>query len=251
MADRRVRRLPVARHVETTLFKTFTATRLANLAGFVAYMALGIWTFLQVREISLFLLPTFLHELFIAVAFLIRDPARAGAPSMTARLTAYSGTFLVVLFFPIASRWDPSWLTVNAVLQLRAAGVLSWLVGAVLVLTGVWTLRRAFSIEPQARRLVTTGPYRYARHPIYALYFLQYAGLWLIFPTAALACVLAVWAGLMFARMHFEECVLMAAFPEYAAYQERVGRFAPRLRRRALPISTRPSTLEEPMANHA
>jgi protein-S-isoprenylcysteine O-methyltransferase Ste14 len=228
-----------------------TANRLVNLAGFFVFVSLGIWTFLRVPNVSVFLLPTYLHELFIAIAFLIRDPARAGAPSVTSRLAAYAGTFMLILFFPVASNWNSSWLTANRVLQYRAVGAVIWLVGAVLSLAGVWALRRSFSIEPQARRLVTSGPYRYARHPIYALYFLQYGGLWLIYPTPQLGCVLVTWAGLMFARMHFEERVLMAAFPEYAAYKERVGRFAPRLRRRTLTISSRPSRLDEPVANRA
>lgn len=228
-----------------------TTNRLANLAGFLVFVSLGIWTFLRVPDVSVFLLPTYLHELFVAVAFLIRDPARVGAPSLRSRLTAYAGTFMLVLFFPIARGWNGSWLTLNPVLQFRAVGVLLWLVGAVLALSGVWALRHSFSIEPQARRLVTSGPYRYARHPIYAFYFLQYSGLWLIYPTAALACVLVAWVALMSARMHFEERVLITAFPEYASYKARVGAFAPRLRARAARQPAASPTVSEPAANHA
>jgi protein-S-isoprenylcysteine O-methyltransferase Ste14 len=41
--------------------------------------------------------------------------------------------------------------------------------------------------------------------------------------------VLAVWAALVRHRVGYEEQVLAQAFPEYAAYRERVGAFGPRL----------------------
>jgi protein-S-isoprenylcysteine O-methyltransferase Ste14 len=44
-----------------------------------------------------------------------------------------------------------------------------WTMTAATALTiwGMWTLRRAFSITVEARQLVTGGPYRWIRHPIY------------------------------------------------------------------------------------
>jgi protein-S-isoprenylcysteine O-methyltransferase Ste14 len=36
-----------------------------------------------------------------------------------------------------------------------------------LTLWGIWTLRRSFSITVEVRTLVTNGPYRWLRHPIY------------------------------------------------------------------------------------
>ncbi len=229
-----------------------SSERLSNYAGCATFVFLGVWTFVRMPAVSFFLLPTFLHELFVAIAFLVRDPVRAGAPSIASRITAYAGTFMLVLFFQFARSWNASWLTMNALLEVRAIGILLWLVGAGLSLAAVWSLRHSFSIEPEARRLVTSGPYGYARHPIYALYFLQYAGLWLIYPTGALAAVLGAWFALTFARMHFEERVLAAAFPEYASYQARVGRFAPRLRRRAAAHAPADGPVgREPVAHHA
>jgi protein-S-isoprenylcysteine O-methyltransferase Ste14 len=190
-----------------------------------------MWTFIRVPSVSIFLLPTFAHELFVAISFLVREPARRGAPNLASRLAAYGGTFMLLVFFNVARAWDRAWLEVNPVIEVRAAGALLWVVGAIFVLAGVWALRRSFSIEPEARSLVTSGLYRYARHPIYAFYFVQYFGLLLIYPTTAFGSVLVLWAGLMVARMHFEERVLAATFPEYAEYKARVGAFAPRLRR--------------------
>jgi protein-S-isoprenylcysteine O-methyltransferase Ste14 len=46
--------------------------------------------------------------------------------------------------------------------------VFYWMTAATsLTLWGIWTLRRSFSITVEARALVTNGPYRWLRHPIY------------------------------------------------------------------------------------
>lgn len=75
--------------------------------------------------------------------------------------------------------------------------------------------------------LVTRGPYRYWRHPIYAsiLYF-AWAGQ--IEKPAALPLALAgvVTLGL-FARMLIEERFLRETYPEYAEYAKRAKRFIP------------------------
>jgi protein-S-isoprenylcysteine O-methyltransferase Ste14 len=108
-------------------------------------------------------------------------------------------------------------------------GIAVWLAGALLALWPLWQLRRAFSVEPQARELVTSGPYRFARHPIYAAYVLVNCGLWLRHPTLPFGTVLAIWLALLAVRIRYEERVLEGVFPEYAAYRARVGALGPRL----------------------
>lgn len=99
---------------------------------------------------------------------------------------------------------------------------------------GVWTLFHNrlgnFNIhpEPKARgKLVTGGPYRYVRNPMYsalllfaAAEVLAYADLWKIACWIALALVL-------FAKALLEERALRALFPGYLAYAKRVRRFIP------------------------
>lgn len=75
--------------------------------------------------------------------------------------------------------------------------------------------------------LVTTGPYRYWRHPIYAsvIYFV-WAGQ--VEAPALLPLVLAsvVTVGL-FARMLIEERFLVQAYPEYRDYAKKAKRLVP------------------------
>ena len=203
--------------------------RLSDLIGFCFFAAVAVWTVLQIPTLSVWLLPTFAHELFCAVAFLIRDRARATAPSPMSRVAAYSGTLVIVVFMHVARLWKPEWLARTTSPGAASAGVVLWLAGSIVVAVSIWWLRRAFSIEPEARRMITSGPYRFARHPIYSGYGLQYVGLWMNYPSPALAVVLMVWVCLTLARIRFEERVLSTAFPEYVRYRQAVGALGPRL----------------------
>jgi len=81
--------------------------------------------------------------------------------------------------------------------------------------------------NPTAGGLVTTGPYKYIRHPIYAaiLYFF-WAGI------AAHASAVTVAAGLLVTamtavRMVAEEKLLVRTYPEYEGYSRTTKRAVP------------------------
>jgi len=207
----------------------FADDRWSDLVGFIFFSALAVWTVAEVPTLSVWLLPTFAHELFSAIAFVIRDRARATAPSLTARATAYGGTLVIVAFVHVSRLWRPEWLSRTTSVEAATVGTVLWLVGSLVVVVSIWWLRHAFSIEPEARRIVTSGPYRFARHPIYSGYALQYIGLSLNYPTAALALVMVAWVCFTLARIRFEERVLSQAFPEYIDYKQTVGALGPRL----------------------
>jgi protein-S-isoprenylcysteine O-methyltransferase Ste14 len=94
----------------------------------------------------------------------------------------------------------------------------------------IWALvylRRSFSILPEARRLVTQGPYSLSRHPLYLGECVAAVGL-LVTSAGPTAIALAVAAlGVQLLRMRWEESVLTRQFPEYGAYARRVPRYLP------------------------
>jgi protein-S-isoprenylcysteine O-methyltransferase Ste14 len=84
--------------------------------------------------------------------------------------------------------------------------------------------------NPTAGGLVTAGPYRYWRHPIYAaILLLVWSGVLSQGTMPSIfALVLALLATAMTAvRIQAEEQLLRASMPEYAAYASRTKRLVP------------------------
>jgi protein-S-isoprenylcysteine O-methyltransferase Ste14 len=97
------------------------------------------------------------------------------------------------------------------------------------VLWSALALGRCFGVLPEVRGLVTAGPYRLVRHPVYLGELTAAAGLTLAAPTSWNAGVLAAFVIAQAVRMRLEERALADAFPEYRAYAARTPRLVPRL----------------------
>ena len=101
------------------------------------------------------------------------------------------------------------------------------LAGTVLAFWSAWYLGASFSLLPQARQLVTTGPYRYVRHPIYLGGLLITVGeIWLRFSPLVVALNL-IFVAAQIVRLRYEEQILDRAFPEYREYRARTSALIP------------------------
>jgi protein-S-isoprenylcysteine O-methyltransferase Ste14 len=133
-------------------------------------------------------------------------------------------------FTLLAANFDLSLLLLPKVQLPPAEATLS----AILLLAGtissifvLHALGKSFAIFPQARMLVTEGPYHFIRHPLYVTEEISALGLSLQFVQPwGLLVALASFL-LQFPRMRYEEMVLSRAFPEYPAYARRTPRFLP------------------------
>jgi protein-S-isoprenylcysteine O-methyltransferase Ste14 len=156
----------------------------------------------------------------LVVLYSTRLPARGTDHRLAVIFIAFTGTFSAIgaSFLPGGVRRE--WLVLPA--DLLATFGLAYSVW------GLAYLRRSFSIIPEARRLVTGGPYALSRHPVYLGEVIGAIGInlatagWL----GAFAVAYFIFCELL--RMRWEERVLANAFPnEYPAYARRVPRYAP------------------------
>jgi protein-S-isoprenylcysteine O-methyltransferase Ste14 len=193
---------------------------------FLARYLLSVWDGLHsVRQPSdyLFVIQQCLalaYFTMLVVLYSTRLPARGTDHRLAVVLIAFTGTFSAIgaSFLPGGGRHE--WLVLPADIIATA--------GLAYAVWGLAYLRRSFSIIPEARRLVTGGPYAFSRHPVYLGEIVAAVGVNLA--TGGLASALAV---LYFVicevlRMRWEEGVLARAFPDdYPAYARRVPRYAP------------------------
>ena len=153
------------------------------------------------------------------ILFLIRVLPIETASGLVPRVAAFVGANLALVFLAL-----PRVVLSPAVEALSTAIVLF---GTLACVVTAFSLGRAFSILPQARRFVASGPYRLVRHPLYLAEQVATWGLMIQFeqPWAALLA-LAILAA-QFPCMYYEEQVLKKAFPAYSEYAARTKRFIP------------------------
>jgi protein-S-isoprenylcysteine O-methyltransferase Ste14 len=193
---------------------------------FLARQLLFLWDGLHsVRQPSdyLFVLQQLLalaYFTMLVVLYSTRLPKRGTDHRAAVVFIAFTGTFSAIAapFLPGGGRREGLVL----VADLLATFGLAYSVW------GLAYLRRSFSIIPEARRLVTGGPYSLSRHPVYLGEIVAAIGINLATAgwPGALAVVYFISCELL--RIRWEEGVLARAFPsDYPAYAGRVARYLP------------------------
>jgi len=164
----------------------------------------------------------------------IKHPAFAGG-----RVWVLIPLRLLLIVLLVSCFLDPSWMHwahMGLPEAARWAGVGGGAIGCVLM----WWMFHHLGLnvtpvaDPRAgATLVTTGPYRFIRHPLYSFATLCLLGIgmavdnvvFIVLPVGALT--------LMFIRVPREEALLVEKFGDaYREYRSGTGRFLPRLRGR-------------------
>ena len=163
----------------------------------------------------------------LSVFVAIRDEARTPARAPIAFVSCAAALGSVMLLE------QPS---AEAGTALVLLGDLVALVSYVWLIVAVVFLGRCFGLLPEVRGLVTRGPYRLVRHPVYLGEFGAVAGFLIGAHTPRNAVCALVFAIAQAIRMGLEERALQHEFPEYAAYAATTPRLVPRI----LPQSAQP-----------
>jgi len=164
-------------------------------------------------------LSTITFLLLVSVVVISRTRPSGKASGLEPRISALIGSFLMygIVLFPRRDLSLPLEMISTALILIGTAG-------AVVALS---QLGRSFSVMAETRQLVTSGPYRFVRHPLYLTEGIATIGLFVQFASGWTVLLLAVQIGFQLRRIHNEETVLTASFPEYAVYSQITARLIP------------------------
>jgi len=211
----------------------------------------GDWSFAGIKALVLnpdilnfiYTITAILFDLLIVFSYLIRvkpvsEKGKAQGfrerwyPILTVLTPMIFFTYL--LYYPIPIENDPLFRNLyqypGFVYTVVLAGFLFSLVGCTLSSIVLWRLRNSFSLMVEVRQLVTTGMYKYIRHPLYFSELTHALGTTLLLLNSLTLSIYILFFILEVIRAKFEERKFLVVLPEYAEYKARTGFFFPKLR---------------------
>jgi protein-S-isoprenylcysteine O-methyltransferase Ste14 len=155
-----------------------------------------------------------------------------GVTSKIAGLLGMAG-FVLVLLYAINPQWL-SFTNLSLPRWLRLSGVVIALVGFALLQWAQVTLANSWSDTPRMIKeqvLITSGPYRRIRHPIYTAFILILGSTLLISSNWLIGlCWLGMTTLEVLSRIAFEESLMIEFFGEqYREYMKTTGRLLPKI----------------------
>ncbi|WP_245509603.1 isoprenylcysteine carboxylmethyltransferase family protein [Bradyrhizobium vignae] len=154
----------------------------------------------------------------LALLTITRSPAKAQADGLLPRIAAFVGTYMpwTIAFFGKTDQALPNLASTACVL-----------IGMIMMLITIRHLGRSFSLVPQARNVVQTGPYRWIKHPLYLAEEVALLGVVLRSLTPLTVILLVLHIGVQICRIHYEEDLLRRNCPEYSGYEASRWRLIP------------------------
>jgi len=160
-----------------------------------------------------------LFYLILSWLLMTRPPAKSQADGLGPRVAAFAGTYMpfAIVFFcrPAGS----------PILDLVSTGI--GLLGLFMIIISILHLGKAFSLIPQARNVVRSGPYRWLRHPLYLAEEIALLGTALEYFSALAFGILLLHVSVQVFRIHYEEALLRRTLPGYNDYAAMTWRMMP------------------------
>ncbi|MDH2356860.1 methyltransferase [Bradyrhizobium sp. SSUT112] len=161
-----------------------------------------------------------LASFYILLGLLVmtRPPAKAHADGLLPRVAAFVGTYMpwTIGFFGETDKALPN-----------LASTVCVFAGMIMMLVTIRHLGKSFSLVPQARSVVQTGPYRWIKHPLYLAEEIAVFGVVLKSLSPVTLALFVLHIGVQVCRIYYEEDLLRRNFPEYARYEASRWRLIP------------------------
>jgi protein-S-isoprenylcysteine O-methyltransferase Ste14 len=208
-----------------TLTNNWSYDRMMRLFGGMWFMLLALCVANKIGVsltdpwpslLSSFCLASF--YMLLALLIMTRSPAKAQADGLLPKIAAFVGSYLpwTITFFGKTEQALPNLLSTACVL-----------IGMIMTLVTIRHLGRSFSLVPQARSVVQTGPYRWIKHPLYFAEGIAILGVVLQYLTPVTVMVFVLHIGVQVCRIHYEEDLLRRNCPEYSSYEASRWRLIP------------------------
>ncbi len=210
-----------------TLSKSWSYHRTMELLGGMWFMFMALCVAMKIGASLTDPWPSLLSRFCIASFYILlgllivtRPPAKAQADGLLPRIAAFVGTYMpwTITFFGKTDEALPNLVSTACVL-----------IGMIMVLVTIRHLGRSFSVVPQARSVVQTGPYRWIKHPLYLAEEIAILGVVLQDLTAVTVIVLVLHIGVQVCRILYEEDLLRRNCPEYSSYEASRWRLIPHI----------------------
>lgn len=131
----------------------------------------------------------------------------------------------------------PIWVAAGLQFSLSIAGVLILLISLAVYIWGLRTLGKNFNASSgfgvrlmQTHQLVTAGPFRYLRHPMYVAVILAGWGGLLLYHTWSTLVFAVMMLGLIYRGQTEEKALAQAFGAEWEAYKRKVPGWIPQLK---------------------
>lgn len=190
----------------------------------ITYGVLVSLVYINSLFISLYNLPVapYLALELLQIFFLIFN----GKPKSESSSFMESAFPYIVSFFMVAATifYNPTHLAVHISPSLL---FILRLVPFTVAVLGFVSLRRNFSVATEVRGLVTTGIYKYIRHPIYSAYLMLWWLQALLLGSLLYTSLVMVATMLIWIRSRVEDGKLESVYPDRALTNDTTGAFFP------------------------